>query len=61
VGLGADPLRPPLRLLRTPRYDCMEAYFTAAGEPSASAGPAMMCSTAAVQVSLDAGTRTGRG
>jgi len=57
VGLGADPLRPPLRLLRTPRYDCMEAYFAAAGEPSASAGPAMMCSTAAVQVSLDAGTR----
>ncbi|MCW2678737.1 MAG: glutamate/cysteine ligase family protein [Frankiales bacterium] len=57
VGQGTDPLRPPVRLLRTPRYDCMEAYFAAAGEPSASAGPAMMCSTAAVQVSLDAGTR----
>ncbi|MEX2288875.1 MAG: ergothioneine biosynthesis glutamate--cysteine ligase EgtA [Mycobacteriales bacterium] len=59
AGLGADPLRPPVRLLRTPRYDCMEAYFAACGTPSAAAGPAMMCSTAAVQVSLDAGTRTG--
>jgi glutamate--cysteine ligase len=57
VGLGADPLRPPERLLFTPRYDCMESYFAACGEPSSSAGPAMMCSTAAVQVSLDAGTR----
>ena len=56
-GLGTDPVRDPVRLLRTPRYDCMEAYFAACGEPSASAGPAMMCSTAAVQVSLDAGTR----
>jgi glutamate--cysteine ligase len=58
VGQGTDPLRPPERLLRTPRYDCMETYFTACGEPSRTAGPAMMCSTAAVQVSLDAGTRT---
>jgi glutamate--cysteine ligase len=56
-GLGADPLRPPLRLLRTSRYDCMEAYFASCDAASASAGPAMMCSTAAVQVSLDAGTR----
>ena len=58
-GLGADPLRPPVRLLHTPRYDCMETYFADCGEPSASAGPAMMCSTAAVQVSVDAGTRDG--
>jgi ergothioneine biosynthesis glutamate--cysteine ligase EgtA len=56
-GLGADPVREPVRLVRTSRYDCMEAYFAASGEPSASAGPAMMCSTAAVQVSVDAGTR----
>jgi glutamate--cysteine ligase len=56
-GLGADPVREPVRLVRTPRYDCMETYFAACGEPSASAGPAMMCSTAAVQVSVDAGTR----
>ena len=56
-GLGADPARDPVRLVRTPRYDCMEIYFAACGEPSASAGPAMMCTTAAVQVSVDAGTR----
>jgi ergothioneine biosynthesis glutamate--cysteine ligase EgtA len=56
VGLGADPLRPPVRLLRASRYECMEAYFAACPEPSPSAGPAMMCSTAAVQVSVDAGT-----
>ena len=57
TGLGTDPVRPPVRLLRTSRYDCMEAHFAACGEPSSSAGPAMMCSTAAVQVSLDAGHR----
>ena len=57
VGTGTDPLRPPVRLVDSSRYRCMAAYFAACGEPSASAGPAMMCSTAAVQVSLDAGTR----
>ena len=57
TGLGTDPVRPPVRLLRTPRYDCMEAHFAACGGPSTSAGPAMMCSTAAVQVSVDAGER----
>lgn len=57
-GVGADPVRPPVRLLRTSRYDCMESYFQGCGEPSASAGPAMMCCTAAVQVSVDAGTRS---
>jgi glutamate--cysteine ligase len=57
VGLGADPLRPPERLLHSPRYDCMETYFASCGQPSAVLGPQMMCSTAAVQVSLDAGTR----
>ena len=56
-GLGADPVRDPVRLVRTPRYECMEGYFAASGSPSSEAGPAMMCSTAAVQVSLDAGTR----
>ncbi len=55
-GMGADPLRQPTRLLRTPRYDVMEAHYRRLGEPCASAGAVMMCSTAAVQVSLDAGT-----
>jgi glutamate--cysteine ligase len=56
TGIGADPLRSPHRLVTSSRYDVMEAHFRRLGEPSASAGALMMCSTAAVQVSLDAGT-----
>ncbi len=56
TGLGADPLRPPVRLVRTPRYDVMEAHFASGGPVAGAAGRAMMCSSAAVQVSLDAGT-----
>lgn len=48
---GADPYRPPKRLLRTPRYRAMEAAFSAIGPD----GLVMMCSTASVQVCLDAG------
>lgn len=59
TGLGADPLRPPLRLVRTPRYDVMESFYDAGGPVAAAAGRAMMCSSAAAQVSLDAGTRQG--
>ncbi|MEW2218595.1 ergothioneine biosynthesis glutamate--cysteine ligase EgtA [Streptomyces sp. NPDC006990] len=51
VGHGLDP-RPPLRLLEDRRYRAMEAYFDRTGP----AGRAMMCSTASVQVCLDAGT-----
>lgn len=54
-GLGADPVRPPVRLLDSPRYAVMESYFGSCGPGVAAAGRAMMCSTAAVQVSLDAG------
>ncbi len=50
-GLGLDPWQPPHRLRHEPRYDAMEAYFDRTG-PS---GRAMMCSTASVQVCLDAG------
>ena len=60
AGLGADPLRPPVRQVRSPRYDCMDAYFAAAGGTAAEAGRTMMCSSAAVQVSVDAGS-TGSG
>jgi len=56
TGVGVDPLRPPRRLVASSRYDVMEAHFRRLDEPSASAGAVMMCSTAAVQVSLDAGT-----
>lgn len=51
---GVDPYRPPQRLLRTPRYRAMEAAFSAIGPD----GLVMMCSTAGVQVCLDAGERS---
>lgn len=51
VGVGLDPLRPPRRVLRQPRYEAMEAYFDGDGPR----GRTMMCSTAAVQVNLDFG------
>ncbi|WP_239307930.1 MULTISPECIES: ergothioneine biosynthesis glutamate--cysteine ligase EgtA [unclassified Frankia] len=53
VGMGTDPLRPPHRHLTTSRYQAMERYFQAGG---GSAGMMMMCSTASVQVNLDAGS-----
>ena len=51
LGLGADPARPPCRVVNAPRYAVMEAFFDAEG----GSGRSMMCSTAAVQVSVDAG------
>lgn len=51
VGLGLDPVRPRRRVVDTPRYGAMEAYFDAGGP----AGRTMMCGTAALQVSLDTG------
>ncbi|MFJ3435532.1 ergothioneine biosynthesis glutamate--cysteine ligase EgtA [Streptomyces cyaneofuscatus] len=51
VGLGVDPWQTPHRMLREPRYDAMEAALDRAG-PS---GRAMMCTSASVQVCLDAG------
>jgi glutamate--cysteine ligase len=51
VGVGIDPLPPPARHLRGPRYEAMEQYFDQWG----SAGRAMMRSTASVQVNVEAG------
>ncbi|MET9514671.1 ergothioneine biosynthesis glutamate--cysteine ligase EgtA [Streptomyces sp. NPDC002994] len=51
TGIGTDPWHPPKRLLHEPRYDAMEAYLDRSGP----AGRAMMCSSASVQVCLDAG------
>ena len=48
---GADPYRPPTRLLRVPRYEAMQAAFDLIGPH----GSLMMCSTASIQVCLDAG------
>ena len=49
---GLDPYRSPQRLLQTPRYAAMQRSFDAAGRH----GRTMMCSTAGLQVCLDAGT-----
>ncbi|RVX38560.1 glutamate--cysteine ligase [Nonomuraea polychroma] len=51
AGVGLDPVRPPRRQLRRPRYDAMAEFF---GGPY---GPLMMCSTASIQVNLDLGER----
>ncbi|RKT55994.1 glutamate-cysteine ligase family protein [Saccharothrix australiensis] len=50
---GADPHRPPRRLLRVPRYAAMEHAFAPLGPE----GITMMCSTAGLQVCLDLGHR----
>ena len=52
VGMGRDPLRPPRRVLQSPRYVAMERYFDSLG----SLGRVMMCSTASVQANLDLGS-----
>jgi glutamate--cysteine ligase len=52
TGLGMDPVRPPVRQMNTPRYAAMERFYDGDGPD----GRVMMCSTAAVQVCLDAGT-----
>ncbi|ATQ31209.1 ergothioneine biosynthesis glutamate--cysteine ligase EgtA [Rhodococcus ruber] len=51
IDAAADGLRPPQRLLRTPRYSAMELRFDRIGP----LGRLMMNSTAATQVSVDAG------
>lgn len=51
AALGLDPSRPNRRVVCSPRYDAMDAYFDGDG----GAGLAMMCGTASVQVNLDLG------
>jgi ergothioneine biosynthesis glutamate--cysteine ligase EgtA len=53
VSLGADPARPTERMSPKVRYAGMERHFDATG--SARAGRAMMCSTAALQLNVEAG------
>lgn len=50
-GMGHDPWHFPERYLRHPRYDAMEVCLDRTGP----AGRAMMCTSASVQVCLDAG------
>jgi glutamate--cysteine ligase len=49
--MALDPGRPPVRSLDHPRYAAMEHHFDRFGP----AGRTMMCSTASLQISLDAG------
>ncbi|MFN2640758.1 MAG: ergothioneine biosynthesis glutamate--cysteine ligase EgtA [Actinomycetota bacterium] len=51
-GIGLDPAREDRRVLDTPRYAAMEAYFDSAGPD----GRRMMCRTASIQVNVDGGT-----
>ncbi|MEV4611272.1 ergothioneine biosynthesis glutamate--cysteine ligase EgtA [Kitasatospora sp. NPDC049258] len=56
TGSGTDPLARERRMqLAHPRYLAMEQYFAQSGPW----GRIMMCGTASVQVSVDAGTATG--
>ncbi len=55
TGHGIDPLRRPSRVLDLPRYAAMEEYFDRDGHW----GRLMMCSTASVQVCVDAGLENG--
>ena len=48
---GADPYRPPTRVLQIPRYEAMQCALDLIGTH----GSRMMCSTASMQVCLDAG------
>jgi glutamate--cysteine ligase len=51
AGYGHDPWHEPSRVLRLPRYTAMESYF----DRSWPLGRSMMCSTASVQICVDAG------
>jgi glutamate--cysteine ligase len=52
VGMGREHGHPPSRLIDHPRYLAMEHFF----DRDNGAGRVMMCSTASIQVNLDAGT-----
>jgi glutamate--cysteine ligase len=52
VGVGREHGHPPSRILDHPRYVAMERYF----DRDNGSGRVMMCSTASIQVNVDAGT-----
>ncbi len=54
---GTDPFRPSRRVNPRPRYRAMEQHFAATGR--AAPGAVMMNSTAALQVNLQAGPKSG--
>jgi glutamate--cysteine ligase len=51
LATGLHPTRDATRVVHSPRYAAMEAYFDRDGQ----AGRTMMCSTAALQVNVDLG------
>jgi len=57
ASIGTDPARRSVRVTPEPRYAAMETHFGAIGQLRA--GKAMMCSTAALQINLDAGPAAG--
>ncbi len=59
VSTGTDPARGPVRVNPGDRYAAMATYFAAAGYASEAA--TMMCSTAALQVNVEAGPESGWG
>ena len=52
VGMGREHGHPPSRVIDHPRYVAMEHFF----DRDNGSGRVMMCSTASIQVNLDAGT-----
>jgi glutamate--cysteine ligase len=58
VGAGVDPVPGVGRVIRSPRYDAMDAYFTGPDSRWGRAGRTMMCASAGLQVNLDFDART---
>ena len=61
IGVGLDawgvhPENEPAPVLHQPRYDAMADFWERVGEHDPGAGLAMMCTTASIQVNLDAET-----
>ncbi len=57
VGSGIDPSPTVERVIRSPRYDAMDAYFAGPDQGWVHAGRTMMCATAGLQVNLDLDAR----
>ncbi len=57
LATGTDPMRGPVRINPGDRYGAMATYFAAAGYASDAA--TMMCSTAALQINVEAGPERG--
>jgi glutamate--cysteine ligase len=51
IALGADPVRPPQRIVGEPRYDAMQRHFDRTGR----SGVMMMCNTASIQLNVGLG------